>query len=49
LPSLFPPFEVTPKGLIQMDRHKRTHEIKFSSRTILEDKLAENYIKLLLI
>ena len=47
LPSLFPPFQVTPKGLVQMDRHHTTHEIKFTCSTILEDELAENVIKLL--
>jgi hypothetical protein len=44
LPSLFPPFKVTPNGLIQMDRHHRRHEIKFSCRTILEDGFAGKVI-----
>ena len=35
------------KGLIQMDGHKRKHEIKFSFRIILEDELTENIIQLL--
>jgi hypothetical protein len=45
--SLFQPFQVKSKGLTQMDRHHRTHEIKFSFSTILEDELEENFIKLL--
>ena len=36
-----------PKVLIQMNRHQRRHEIKFSCRMILEDELTENYIQLL--
>jgi len=41
------PFCVTLKGLIKMDRHQITHEIKFSCRMILEGELKENFIKLL--
>jgi hypothetical protein len=47
LPSLFLPFQVTPNGLKQMDRHHRTQKVQFSFRTILEDALAESIIKLL--
>jgi len=28
-----------------MERHHKTHEVKFSCRTILKDVLAENVIK----
>jgi len=32
-----------------MDRHQRTHEIKFSCRMTLDCELAENVIKLLFV